>query len=253
MGSGKTRAKPTNRPSVRHPSHNHPLRVFKSKEEDEIICSGCERDLIGEAFKCTKSECDYFLHKSCFNLPDEIYHKSHTNHPLTLLHSPPNGLSTYTCDACGEYGSAFTYHCSECKYHVHVGCAFVPENVEREDHEHPLTLLYNTPCKGRKDGVMFICDVCEVDMSENLWVYYCKECDYGTHVHSCATYEDNEPKKGEEEEGESSSSSASRIKSLMEAEKEMREMAIIHQLQLDALDAAGSYVGSWEPRRKYYW
>ncbi|KAJ4904227.1 Cysteine/Histidine-rich C1 domain family protein [Raphanus sativus] len=118
--------KPVNRPSVRHPSHNHPLRIFKSQEEDEIICSGCELDLIGQAFKCTKKDCDYFLHKSCFDLPRETNHKSHLNHPLTLLHSPPYGHS-YTCDACGQYGSGFTYNCSECQYDVHVGCVFIPE------------------------------------------------------------------------------------------------------------------------------
>ncbi|ESQ28969.1 hypothetical protein EUTSA_v10023934mg, partial [Eutrema salsugineum] len=180
MGSEKT----IDCPSVKHPSHNHPLWVFKSQEEDEIICSGCELDLTGQAFKCMKKDCDYFLHKSCFDLPGEITHKSHPDHPLTLLYSPPYGQS-YGCNACGELGSGFTYNCSECQYDVHVGCAFIPETAEPEDHEHPLTLLYNTPCKGREDGVMFICDVCEEDMSEDLWVYYCKECDYGTHVQSC--------------------------------------------------------------------
>nr|VDD16333.1 unnamed protein product [Brassica oleracea] len=156
MGSGKTRANPTNRPTVRHPSHDHPLRVFKSQEGDEIICSGCELELIGQAYKCTKSECSYFLHKSCFNLPGETLHKSHPNHPLTLVHSPPYDQSIFSCDACGEHGSGFAYHCSKCQYDVHVGCAFVPETVKREDHEHPLTLLYNTPCKGSEDGVTFI-------------------------------------------------------------------------------------------------
>ncbi|KAL0844884.1 hypothetical protein Bca101_018130 [Brassica carinata] len=50
-------------PSVKHPSHKHPLHIFKAQEEDEIICSGCELEITGEAFKCTKSDCDYFLHK----------------------------------------------------------------------------------------------------------------------------------------------------------------------------------------------
>ncbi|KAF2602908.1 hypothetical protein F2Q70_00028830 [Brassica cretica] len=107
------------KPSVRHPSHNHPLRGHKALAEEEIICSGCDLDLIGAAFKCTKSECDYFLHKSCFELPQ----------------------------------------------------------------------------------------------------------------------------KGE------TSSAASEMKSEMDAKMEMAMM----QAQLDAIDAAGSYVGSWEPRRRYYW
>ncbi|CAF1872743.1 unnamed protein product [Brassica napus] len=245
--------KPVNRPSVRHPSHNHQLRIFKSQEGDEIICSGCELDLIGQAFKCTKKDCDYFLHKSCFDLPRETKHKSHSDHPLTLLHSPPYGHS-YTCDACGQYGSGFTYNCSECQYGVHVGCAFIPETVKREDHDHPLTLVYNTPCKGREDGAMFICDVCEEDMSENLWVYYCKECDYGTHVHSCAVYEDHQPKKGGGEGGRGggeSSSAAARMKSLMKAQDEMAALQLEARIRKNTNDAI---LELWdEPKRRYYW
>ncbi|CDY42552.1 BnaC08g10510D [Brassica napus] len=143
--------KPVNRPSVRHPSHNHPLRVFKAQNEDEIICSGCELDLTGQAFKCTKD----FL-----------------------------------------------------------------RTVDREDHKHPLTLLYKIPCE---DGKMYVCDVCEEEVSENLWTYYCKECDYGTHVHSCALDEDYEK---EEEENRESSSAASRMKSLMKAQDEIAAMKL---------------------------
>ncbi|KAL0844882.1 hypothetical protein Bca101_018128 [Brassica carinata] len=137
--------KPVNRPSVKHPSHKHPLHIFKAQEEDEIICSGCELELTGEALKCTKSDCDHFLHKSCFDLPREINHKSHPNHPLTLLHSPPYEGNAYGCDACGQYGSSFIYHCSKCQYDVHVGCAFLPDTLESEDHEHMLTLVFNSP------------------------------------------------------------------------------------------------------------
>ncbi|KAJ4892297.1 Cysteine/Histidine-rich C1 domain family protein [Raphanus sativus] len=108
------------KPSVRHQSHSHPLRGHKAQAEEEIICSGCELDLIGAAFKCTKSECDYFLHKSCFELPRENRHKSHPEHPLTLLYSPTYESSSFSCDACGEYGTGFAYHCSVCKYDVHV-------------------------------------------------------------------------------------------------------------------------------------
>ncbi|AEC10415.1 Cysteine/Histidine-rich C1 domain family protein [Arabidopsis thaliana] len=205
--------KPVNRPSVRHASHNHPLRVFKARDEDEVVCSGCELDLTGQAFKCINE--------------------------------------TYTCDACGEYGSGFTYNCSECQYDLHVGCAFIPETVEREDHEHPLTLLYNTPCKGCEDGAMFICNVCEEDMSENLWVYYCKECDYGTHVHSCAVYEDDEPNNRGGEEGEAMSSAVSRMKSLMKAEDELAAVQLEARMKRDANNAIlGLYA---EPKRRYYW
>ncbi|CDY22774.1 BnaA08g06040D [Brassica napus] len=163
--------KPVNRPSVRHPSHNHPLRLSSVRR------------------------------------------------------------TSYECDACGEYGSGFTYNCSVCKYDVHVGCAFIPETVDREDHKHPLTLLYKIPCE---DGKIYVCDVCEEEVSENLWTYYCKECDYGTHVHSCALDEDYE---GEEEENRESSSAASRMKSLMKAQDEMAAMKLESRMKKAANNA----------------
>ncbi|KAK2637149.1 hypothetical protein Ddye_031947 [Dipteronia dyeriana] len=82
--------KRSNRPAVKHISHCHALCPFNAKEEDEIICSGCELDLKNSsAFKCTKSECDFFLHKECFQLPREVQHKFHPDHPLKLLFNPP--------------------------------------------------------------------------------------------------------------------------------------------------------------------
>ena len=253
MASRKPKAKPVSRQSVRHQSHSHPLRVFKAKEDDETVCSGCELELTGQAFKCTKSDCDYLLHKSCFDLPGETHHKSHKDHPLTLLYSPPDDESVYTCNACDQYGSGFTYHCSNCKYNLHVGCASLPETILREDHEHPLTLLYCTSCKGREDTT-FICSACDETVLEDLWVYYCRECDYGTHVYSCASYEDqesNEEEEEEEEEGEASTSPASRIKSLMKAQDEMAAMQLEARIMNDANEAA---LDLWDqPKRRYYW
>ncbi|CDY17853.1 BnaC04g03660D [Brassica napus] len=159
-----------------------------------------------------------------------------------------NDESVYTCNACDQYGSGFTYHCSNCKYNLHVGCASLPETVEREDHEHPLILLYCTSCKGREDTA-FICSVCEETVLEDLWVYYCRECDYGTHVYSCAAYEDQE--SNEEEEGEASTSPASRIKSLMKAQDEMAAMQLEARIMNDANEAA---LDLWDqPKRRYYW
>ncbi|CAL9236881.1 unnamed protein product [Arabidopsis halleri] len=224
------------KPSVRHPSHSHPLRGHKAQVEEEIICSGCDLDLIGAAFKCTKSECDYFLHKSCFELPRETRHKAHPDHPLTLLYSPPYE-STYTCDACGEYGSGFTYNCSICQYDVHVGCVSMPESVEREGHAHPLTLLYRSPYQ---NGLIFNCDVCQETVPDNLWSYYCKECDYGTHLHSCVVEEEEEeeeePIRGGGGSGRGSTNSggnkggrgsaASELAAMLEAQREMEKMQI---------------------------
>jgi len=227
---------------VRHPSHSHPLRGHKAQVEEEIICSGCDLDLLGAAFKCTKSECDYFLHKSCFDLPRETRHKSHPDHPLTLLYSPPYESSTYTCDACGEYGSGFVYNCSICQCDLHVGCVSMPELVEREGHAHPLTLLYRTPYQ---NGLVFNCDVCQETVPDNLWSYYCKKCDYGAHLHSCAVEEEEEeaPKRGGgggNGRGSTSNSgnnggrgsAKSELAAMLEAQREMEKMQIELHLEM---------------------
>ncbi|KAL0739709.1 hypothetical protein Bca4012_081222 [Brassica carinata] len=221
------------KPSVRHPSHSHPLRGHKALAEEEIICSGCDLDLIGAAFKCTKSECDYFLHKSCFDLPRETRHKAHPDHPLTLLYSPPYESSTYECSACSEYGSGFVYNCSICQFDLHVGCISMPESVEREGHEHPLTLLY---CSPYTNGLVVQCDVCQEIVPDHLWSYYCKECDYGTHLHFCEVEEEEEaPKRGGGGGGKASTSgnkgggrgsAASELAAMLEAQREMERMQI---------------------------
>ncbi|EOA31845.1 hypothetical protein CARUB_v10015072mg [Capsella rubella] len=227
MASGK--------PSVRHPSHNHPLRGYKAQAEDEIICSGCDLNLIGASFKCTKSDCDYFLHKSCLDLPREIRHKSHPNHPLTLLYSPQNNNSTYTCNACGEYGSGFTYNCSTCQYDVHVGCVSMPETMKHSEHAHTLALIYSLPCP--KDHV-FGCDVCDETMLDNQWLYYCKTCDFGAHLHSCVAEEEEKPKRGGRgrggEGGSSSgrSSANSELAAMLKAQREMEQMQIALHLEM---------------------
>ncbi|KAL1224691.1 Protein VACUOLELESS GAMETOPHYTES [Cardamine amara subsp. amara] len=228
--------KPATRPSMRHPSHNHPLRGYKAQAEDDIICSGCDLDLIGAAYKCTKSECDYFLHKSCVELQREIRHKSHPNHPLNLLYSSTYDNSEYFCDACGQCGTGFGYNCSICKYDIHVGCVSMPETMKYEKHTHPLTLLYSVP------SGFFTCDVCEEEMMNNLWLYYCQKCDYATHLHSCVADEEEEPKKGGGSGGNGarrgSSSANSELEAMLKAQREMEKMQIdLHlQMQRDKID-----------------
>ena len=184
------------RSCVNHFSHNHPLRPIKVKAEEELICSGCGLDLSGSAFKCSKSNCGFILHNSCFKLEPVLEHKSHPDHPLTLLSTPPKCYRNkrFICDACGDYGTSFDYHCSSCQFDLHVGCALLPKTTKHVDHEHPLTLLYSSSfscscsCDRGNDNVTFVCDVCDEVVRKKHWVYYCEKCDYGTHL-LCTTHE----------------------------------------------------------------
>jgi hypothetical protein len=82
-------------------------------------------------------------------------------------------------------------------------------------------------------------------------MYYCKDCDYGTHLHSCAAYEDQGKEEEDEDEEGEASSPASRIKSLMKAQDEMAAMQLEARIENDARNAA---LDLWdEPKRRYYW
>ncbi|XP_059654312.1 uncharacterized protein LOC132301036 [Cornus florida] len=184
-------SKPTHVSNAKHFSHQHALHLSEVQEEDGIACSGCEQDLSGSAYNCSKSKCNFNLHKSCFELPKQIQHKSHLEHPLILLSSPAYEDGEFTCNACLQNGSAFTYHCSTCKFDLHVECSSLHETVKREDHEHTLTLLYSPSYKKVTDDgkeMIFDCDVCRCTVDEHCWIYYCELCDFGTHL-DCVTAE----------------------------------------------------------------
>ncbi|CAK9144780.1 unnamed protein product [Ilex paraguariensis] len=161
----------------KHFSHDHTLNLSKVEENGAKTCSGCEKNLSDFAYICTESQCTFSLHKSCFKLPIKIQHKSHLDHPLTLLSSPPyKADGEFTCNACLKNGGAFTYNCSICTFDLHVDCVSLPETVKREDHEHPLTLLYSSQHKNvaeeEEEDSLVLCDVCHQAIHEISWVYH---------------------------------------------------------------------------------
>ncbi|KAK9051598.1 hypothetical protein SSX86_028225 [Deinandra increscens subsp. villosa] len=169
---------------IKHFSHPHGLVLVNIKHGKKNIacCSGCQETLTGKGYACVEENCGFQLDESCFNLEKEIRHKSHPTHPLTLLSSSPYkyGNGKFTCNACFKDGIGFEYHCSICEHDLHVKCANLKETVKRDDHEHVLKLLYECPTKGRE--YTFSCDVCNRVVHRDHWTYYCKECDFGTHL-----------------------------------------------------------------------
>ncbi|XP_002965590.2 probable nucleoredoxin 1 [Selaginella moellendorffii] len=54
-------------------------------------------------------------------LPKEITHSSHPEHPLALVVSAYKG--PYGCDVCDQDGTGWVYHCAECSFDIHPKCA----------------------------------------------------------------------------------------------------------------------------------
>ncbi|CAI9103226.1 OLC1v1001674C1 [Oldenlandia corymbosa var. corymbosa] len=180
--------KPT---KLSHFSHRHPLELLEVEEKDALLCSGCELQLQGAAYNCTKPSCDFILHDSCTDLPRQLKHNSHPKHRLILQFHPPY-RGEFTCNACGDVGHGFSYHCSTCNFDLHVECASLPEVENREDHEHPFVLLYSSSFpatkddgKGKKAAEMqslFNCYVCDGPVENGRWMYRCSGCPRGAHL-----------------------------------------------------------------------
>ncbi|KZV23617.1 hypothetical protein F511_24026 [Dorcoceras hygrometricum] len=172
---------------IKHFSHPHILQPMELEKKKAKVCSACECELSGSAYCCTEANCTFNLHKACFDSPVEVRHKCHLDHPLTLLTAPPY-KDGFTCNACLKDGKAFAYHCATCSYDLHIDCITWPETVTRQDHKHPLSLYYSSPAGGNSNQeVVFMCDVCKNPVHEMAWVYYCRECDYGTHLECVAS------------------------------------------------------------------
>ncbi|XP_022872645.1 uncharacterized protein LOC111391624 [Olea europaea var. sylvestris] len=91
---------------------------------------------------------------------------------------------SFSCNACGSIGNAFSFSCAHCEFDLHIHCAKLPAKILLEKHPHELNLLFHFPYEDKT--VVFECDVCQVKMNRDHWLYYCADCDFAAHL-NCAT------------------------------------------------------------------
>ncbi|XP_074361430.1 uncharacterized protein LOC141701697 [Apium graveolens] len=163
---------------IEHFSHpEHPL-VLK---EDVVIgadatCSVCDGSVIGSpTYTCSSSDdinCqNFYLHKTCAELPKQIIHPGHKKHTLTLLPAP-----RWICDTC-LHDLKFGYICDHCGFAVCVICAYEQRVLTHPGHEeHTLQLIQRES--------LFTCDACSVEAKDASYV--CTTCQFWIHK-SCAT------------------------------------------------------------------
>ncbi|XP_021905962.1 uncharacterized protein LOC110820695 [Carica papaya] len=156
-----------------HFSHEHPLTFFEGQNTNSDAkntkCSGCLDPVLKESsYGCT--QCHYFLHERCAELPGKISHPIHPRHPLFLR---PNGFEA-DCVLCRRSGQSLIYYCSPCVFSVDIKCTEVlPPVIQSQTHEHPFSLL----CK----QVSFVCDACDKRGSHSPYV--CFSCNLTVHHH----------------------------------------------------------------------
>ncbi|XVF83489.1 hypothetical protein PTKIN_Ptkin16aG0492300 [Pterospermum kingtungense] len=147
--------------SIKHFSHDHDL-TFSEDIVGDKKCDGCLLSISASSYYC--SQCDFFLHKSCAELPMKKhlwYH--HDQRPLGFTSG-----CILKCALCDYENSGFTYTCDECKEN-HLRCALVSDIPRCEGHEHPLPLYrkYKALCNACGDSI--------------TTPYRCKTCNFNFH------------------------------------------------------------------------
>uniref|UniRef100_A0A5B7ABQ0 Phorbol-ester/DAG-type domain-containing protein n=1 Tax=Davidia involucrata TaxID=16924 RepID=A0A5B7ABQ0_DAVIN len=164
---------------LEHRSHKHPLILHEAqKGEAQLpdLCFVCGKRILGPAYICSQ-QCSFHLHKMCAELPEKIEHPKHPQHSL-ILHIEPYDIDCSweykECTVCQESWKEFTYHCSDCKFHLCISCSLeVKERrIVHGSHQHPLNLL-NMPAS-------FNCDACNIK-SEDTSSYVCTACPFWIH------------------------------------------------------------------------
>ncbi|PIN16815.1 hypothetical protein CDL12_10546 [Handroanthus impetiginosus] len=130
------------------------------------------------------------LHKRCVEMPRQIEHPSHPEHPLTLCIHPYGRNSRFRCDLCGEScENVFCYNCCHCEFDIDISCKELgtDDNYIFQDqrfllhpcHKHPLMLQ-------RKPASTFLCDGCGTNEGKEM-AYTCGACELWVHK-SCASF-----------------------------------------------------------------
>ncbi|XP_057506739.1 protein VACUOLELESS GAMETOPHYTES-like [Actinidia eriantha] len=154
------------RERIQHFSHKHPL-IFsgeKNGDGEEILCNGCCQKISGASYSC--KNCSFFLHKLCAELPVEMKHLMHPEHPLSLSSLPYYFYCSKPCNACGKYLKAFTYHCSLCDFDLDLVCASRALSIVHERHKHPLIPQLSPAsfecyaCGTKDEDVSYLCNTC---------------------------------------------------------------------------------------------
>ncbi|PKI44633.1 hypothetical protein CRG98_034988 [Punica granatum] len=173
------------------------LEEFKKKRREISKLSGARGSRIGQflrasspAYHCIEY-CEFFLHKSCAELPPEIQHPSHPQHPLAIISSREYS----SCSGCeNPISHEYSYKCRLCfGVDLHMGCAAAtlpPPEAEHKDeqeheeeiiqhfaHEHPLASFHVNATN------WICCEACNWQISGR--VYGCRACIFVLHE-SCA-------------------------------------------------------------------
>ncbi|XP_047963562.1 uncharacterized protein LOC125208057 [Salvia hispanica] len=179
---------------IRHAMHpQHTLTQQLNTWAIDERCPICQLYAWGIVYRCTSTECAFQIHIRCAQGSDMMYavaegdkrtihHPSHPHHQLLFLRRS----CSFKCDACGTIGakgSSYTCTNDDCEYWIHERCASLPQNIQREDHNHSLSLSFHVPPQYLIYN--YRCEVCSKRLISKYWIYHCALCSYAVHL-TCA-------------------------------------------------------------------
>lgn len=162
------------------------IAKLSGEEVGSPLCYGCFETIHGPAYFCEICG-DFWLHKSCFELPSELTkHSLHSIHSLTLIVRPPSLAGFFVCDGCRDMSPGFAFHCKACRFNLDVKCAISTDGEDLrsrkcvKDTEIPyfgdehLLVSFNA-----KQEVEKTCTGCQLILSGPA--YGCLDCEFYLH------------------------------------------------------------------------
>ncbi|KAL3564949.1 hypothetical protein D5086_032995, partial [Populus alba] len=166
--------------------HKHKLTRANCARGIKEKCKVCQLRISSATYCCIN--CNFFLHESCLETPQEIQHQYHLQHPLLGRDFDGNPKN---CRACNLQIWDIAYYCDICDFALHFTCAtYLTSTLKHEFHrEHTLfsfvasdlgdqgfiQSLEPQPSKGN-----FCCETCGNDCSGSF--YRCVECNINRHL-----------------------------------------------------------------------
>ncbi|XP_050282533.1 uncharacterized protein LOC126723251 [Quercus robur] len=179
--------------------HHHPLILCKKESNDHVVsCDGCNQVISSEIYGCI--QCNFYLHRSCAAVRQQIEHPFHPKHTLNLffdekllctasiLKSLDKGKVKYLRhkhfsihddkenEVCEKHVCSPSYECIRCKFFIHQDCI---EPVE--EGQHPFQPHDNDSLIGVSRKTLprkkFRCDACSCKSCFGF-SYRCEECNF---------------------------------------------------------------------------
>ncbi|KAG8499321.1 hypothetical protein CXB51_005884 [Gossypium anomalum] len=159
-----------------HPQH--PLHTFPFISDPFEICKACGEYVEHLVFSCL--QCDISMHYSCAKYQfREIKHNCHADHHLLHLGKGFFSDESPLYTACGLACKDTLFNCLKCRFYIHLECIPLPSIVKHKRHLHPLVLTTLVTEDGSEE---YYCDTCETQRYTEHDIYYCKECNYTSHI-----------------------------------------------------------------------